>query len=237
MEKKSTAMQVADVRMPVEAKARGKNYVVEINGQPAVNLIRDVDFGVIPGTTKPTLFKSGAERILFNMGICSRFTVENAIEKYDGDEPFFMYRVKCSLFRFVNGEEVHITDGMGSANSNEKQCGRASKYDLANSRLKIAKKRAMVDACLLVGQLSNAFSQDIENEDFVSDTAKIEVLDEDAPITSKQASRIYAIAGANGIGQSQAKKILKEAGYASSKDIKQKDYDAVCELFQKGDKA
>lgn len=227
-------MQLADIRMPVEAKPRGKNYTVEINGQPAVSLIRDVDFGVIPGTTKPTLFKSGAERILFSMGICSRYTVEQAIEDY-GADPFFFYRVKCSLFRYIDGREVHITDGMGSANSNERQCGRASKYDLANSRLKIAKKRAMVDACLLVGQLSNAFSQDIENEDFVSDSTKIEVLDDNAPITAKQAKRIYAIAGANGISQSEAKRILKEAGYESSKDVKQKDYDSVCELFQKGE--
>lgn len=224
-------LAIQDVRMPVEATARGKNYTVTINGQPAVKLVRDVDFGVIPGTQKPTLYKSGAERILFSMGICSRYTVEKAIEDY-GEDPFFFYRVKCSLFRFVNGEEVHITDGMGSANSNERQCGRASKYDLANSRLKIAKKRAMVDACLLVGQLSNAFAQDIENEDFVGDSAKVEVLDDNAPITTKQAKRIYAIAGANGISQSEAKRILKEAGYESSKDIKQKDYDSVCELFQ-----
>lgn len=221
-----------DVRMPVEALAKGKNYIVEINGQPAVKLVRDVDFGVIPGTTKPTLYKSGAERILFSMGICSRYTIENAIERCD-DEPYFMYRVKCSLYREVNGKEVHITDGMGSANTNERQCGRASKFDLANSRLKIAKKRAMVDACLLVAQLSNAFAQDIENEDFVSDSKKIEVLDDDAPITAKQAKRIYAIAGANGISQSEAKRILKEAGYESSKEIKQKDYDSVCELFNR----
>ena len=226
-------MTIQDVRMPVEVVAHGKNYTVRINGQPAVSLVRDVDFGVIPGTNKPTLFKSGAERILFQMGICSRYTVEKAIEDY-GDDPFFFYRVKCSLFRVINGEEVHITDGMGSANSNERQCGRASKFDLANSRLKIAKKRAMVDACLLVGQLSNSFAQDIENEDFVGESAKIEVLDENAPITAKQAKRIYAIAGANGISQTEAKVILKTAGFESSKDIKQKDYDSVCELFQKG---
>lgn len=223
---------------PAVAKPNGLNYEVDIGNGTKLELIRDVDFGVIPGTKSPSLMKSGAERILFAMGICSRYTVEQAIERVDGEAPFFYFRVKCSLFKVINGVEYHITDGMGSANSAERQCGTASGFDTANSRLKMAKKRAMVDACLLVGQLSSAFTQDIENEAFMARGSVDSLADipkDDERITSKRAQRIYALAAANGLSTNKAKKILSAEGYNSALEVLNKDYDRICELIQKGE--
>jgi len=222
---------------PAVVKANGDNYEVTIpNSGTTIELMRETDFGVIPGTKKPCLFKSGAERIVMGYGISTSFTVEKAIEEFEGDTPYFYFRVKCSFDKAVDGRLIHITDGYGCANSNEKACGHAGKFDLANARLKIAKKRALVDGALLIGQLSNMFAQDIENEDFIEKGEKklAERLDSEAPITVNQRKRIYAIAAQNGFSQIAAKKAITDAGFASTTEIKQKDYDAVCALFEKG---
>lgn len=225
--------------LPAAVVACGDDYKVTI-GQSSLTLQRDVDFGKIPGTKKPTLYKGGAERIVMSYGVSTNFTVERAVENVEGNEPFFFYLVRCSFDKAMpDGSIVHITDGYGSANTNEKKCGRASKWDLANTQLKIAKKRALVDGALLLGQLSNMFGQDIENEDFMEDAAtKItNVPDGDSPITSKQVQRIYAIAAHNGMSTKQAKEIIATAGFASTKDITQDRYDEVCALLSKREEA
>lgn len=210
----------------------GDDYSVNVGGT-ALTLKRDVDFGRIPGTAKPCLYKSGAERIVLALGIDTQYTVESAIEEWQGDAPFFFYRVKCSCYKKIGDEVYHITDGMGSANSNERQCGRASKWDVANARLKIARKRAMTDAVLTFG-LSNAFAQDIENDDFMKGAEAItNVLGDDDPISAKQRTRIYALATAAGISTKEAKKMIADAGFESASLITQKDYDRVCALFTK----
>ena len=217
----------------------GDDYSVTV-GQTSLLLKRDVDFGTIPGTKKPTLYKGGAERIVMTYGVSTNFTVERAVESVEVDEPFFFYLVRCSFDKAMpDGSIVHITDGYGSANTNEKKCGRASKWDLANTQLKIAKKRALVDGALLLGQISNMFSQDIENEDFMADAeAKVKnVLDGDSPITPKQVQRIYAIAAQNGMSTKQAKDIITSAGFASTKDVTQDRYDEICAMMYKPEEA
>lgn len=232
-------LSVTSYALPAAVKANGDNYDVTIpNSGVTIQLMRETDFGVIPGTKKPCLFKSGAERVVMGYGISTSFSVEKAIEEYEGESPYFYFRVKCSFDKIVDGQAFHITDGYGCANSNEKSCGRAGKFDLANARLKIAKKRALVDGALMIGQLSNMFAQDIENEDFIEQGEKklAENLDDNATITVNQRKRIYAIAAQNGFSQPAAKKAITDAGFASTTEIKQKDYDGVCALFQKENK-
>ena len=213
----------------------GNDYRVTV-GITELTLQRDIDFGKIPGTKKPTLYKSGAERIVMTYGVSTDFTIGRAIENTSGEEPFFFYLVRCSFDKIMpDGRIVHITDGYGSANTNEKKCGHASKWDLANTQLKIAKKRALVDGALILGQLSNMFGQDIENEDFMEDAqTKIEgIPDGDSVITPRQIKRIYAIAAQNGLSTKQAKEIITKAGFATSKDVTQERYDEVCALMVK----
>lgn len=233
MEKKSNtkalAVQASATPLPAIVTASGDNYEVRIpNTDAALVLIRETDFGKIPGTSKPTLLKAGAEKILWGYGITTKIEVEHAVEDY-GEDPFFYFRCRCECWK----GDLLLTVGYGSANSRERQCGRQSAYDAANSRLKIARKRALVDAALMVGQLSGAFAQDLENEDFMRDAEKLltDRLPEDAPITAAQRKRLYGIAGAAGFSTEAAKALMKGAGFASTTDIKQKDYDGVCALF------
>lgn len=73
------------------------------------------DFGVIPGTNKPTLLKPGAEKLCTLFGFRPDFVLERVVE--DWDKGFFYYAYKCSLIR---GGEV-VAAGIGSCNSKEKK--------------------------------------------------------------------------------------------------------------------
>jgi hypothetical protein len=59
-----------------------------------------------------------------------------------------------------------------------------------------------------------------------------EILRDDDPITPKQSKRLFAIAATNEITAEKAKQLLATWGFTSTKDIKQKDYDSICEKFE-----
>lgn len=80
-----------------------------------------VDFGVIPGTQKPTLLKPGAEKLCTLFGLTSRFQLLRAVEDWKGEgsegEPFFYYLYHCQLWR----DALLIAEGDGSCNSWEQK--------------------------------------------------------------------------------------------------------------------
>lgn len=119
------------------------------------------DFGIIPGTPKPTLLKPGAEKILMLMGLASEYEIMEQVQDYD--KGFFAYTVRCTLTR---GGMV-ITQGLGHCNSQERKytSDKQDLYMLGNTCLKMAKKRAQVDATLTVAALSEVFTQDMEDMD------------------------------------------------------------------------
>lgn len=136
-------------------------------------LQKDQDYGVIAGTGKPTLLKPGAEKLLMILGMTSEYEIIEKIVDYD--KGFFSYTVKSQLFK---GGKL-ITEGFGSANTREERY-RKNQYDehgskswdgktyqdpytLNNTVLKMAKKRAQIDATLTVSSLSNVFTQDLED--------------------------------------------------------------------------
>lgn len=161
-------------------------------------LKEDHDYGIIPGTMKPTLLKPGAEKILMMFGLTSEYVFLNSTEDYE--RGFFAYTVKCILTK--NSQK--ITEGVGQCNTYEGkyrwrwvteknlpdsvdpstlqsrtkngQYGEYKEYKtenddpytLANTVLKMAKKRAQVDAVLTVASLSEVFTQDLEDmRDFI----------------------------------------------------------------------
>lgn len=137
-----------------------KNTLSKINQFQMViqnTLKANQDYGIIPGTTKPTLLKPGAEKILMLMGLTSEFHVTERIQDYD--KGFFAFTVRCELYK--NGQK--ITEGVGHCNTKEKKYVNQDAYTLANTCLKMAKKRAQIDATLTVASLSEVFTQDIED--------------------------------------------------------------------------
>jgi len=121
------------------------------------NLQDGKDYGTIPGTSKPTLYKPGAEKILMLMGLQSTYEILDSTR--DFKEGFFQYQVRCTLKK----NEMIITQGLGACNSKEKKYERQSGFNIDNTILKMAKKRSQVDASLAVASLSEIFTQDLED--------------------------------------------------------------------------
>lgn len=155
------------------------------------------DYGVIPGTQKPTLLKPGAEKILMLLGLSSYYDVVEKIE--DWDKGVFSYTVKCKLYK----DEKLITEGLGSCNSKEDKYRYRWVYDTdvpphydkntlkknqygkyridndeiysqVNTLLKMAKKRAQIDATLTVASLSEVFTQDMEDLQKFNESERID---------------------------------------------------------------
>jgi len=173
------------------------------------------DFGTIPGTPKPTLYKPGADKLCDIYALADRYRVTSRTE--DWDRNLFDYEVECSLISKRSGQLV--ATGLGSCNSFEgkyrwreqqrkcptcgkeaiikgkaeygggflcwkKKDGCGAKFEeddeaitgqpagkvqnediptLKNTILKMAKKRAKVDAVLSATRSSGLFTQDIED--------------------------------------------------------------------------
>jgi hypothetical protein len=178
---------------------------------------KDVDFGTIPGTPKPTLLKPGAEKL------CDfyRFAADFIPERYVGDgqtAPHLAYKTRCELHQ-GNLDGPIVAVGYGSANSWERRyryrtgeracpecgavgtllrskrgkpewfcwakkggCGKTfdikdpkvveqqvgdienpDPWDLDTTLLKMAEKRAHVDATLRATAASGLFTQDVED--------------------------------------------------------------------------
>ncbi len=157
------------------------------------NLKEGKDYGIIPGTSKPTLYKSGAEKIFMLGKLRSTFDILD--ETKDWEKEFFQFELRWNLWA---GENL-ICQGIGLCSSKEDKyryrwvsekklpnnikkedlvyrvkSGKYGDYkqyrvenedicSIANTILKMAKKRSEVDAALLVGSLSELFTQDVED--------------------------------------------------------------------------
>ena len=122
-------------------------------------MVQNEDYGLIPGCQRPSLFKPGAEKLCDVYGFSKHVEVTGRLE--DWEKPFLHYEVKVTL---VNKRSGHVeADGIGNANSREKKFAKQDAYSIANTLLKIAKKRALVDAVLSATRSSGLFTQDIED--------------------------------------------------------------------------
>jgi hypothetical protein len=212
------------------ATPQNEDYLITCGTMGQQMLKRDVDFGVIPKTKKPSLFKSGAEKICMGYGLLQQYEL---IHFSEGSEknPIFRYIFKCNLVKVVNGREYVLSCGFGSANTAEKRNGFNGAFDADNGTIKMAQKRALVAAALAISGLSDAFTQDMENEDFMSKAQNLLDTDKpESPISTAQIRRLYAIGGEAGLTANEVKNFLASQGYASTKQILQKDYNEVCEL-------
>ena len=155
-----TAVITAEYSIAEISPANVQSMMTRINDMRAIvqkNLVEGHDYGKIPGCAKPSLWKPGAEKILILFGLTSEYEVMDKVQDYENG--FFAFTVRSFLSR--NGQPV--TQGVGHANTKEFKYRKGNPYDLANTVLKMAKKRAQVDAVLTVASLSDLFTQDLED--------------------------------------------------------------------------
>ena len=116
------------------------------------------DYDRLPNTTKPTLLKSGAEILSDVFGFRTTAKVINRIADYD--KQFVLYEVCVTV---INSDGNIIAEGLGSCNSRERKYLKTDFASNLNTVLKIAKKRAFVDAILTATHASHIFTQDMED--------------------------------------------------------------------------
>lgn len=129
-----------------------QNFVKEM-------MILDIDYGIIPKCKKPSLFKSGAEKLCDIFGFSKRIDVVNRLE--DWEKGIFHYEVKATLLNKRTG--LIEAEGIGSCNSKESKYSSQNAFAIVNTILKMAKKRALIDAVLSATRSSGIFTQDIED--------------------------------------------------------------------------
>jgi hypothetical protein len=242
-------------------------------------LTPNVDYGVIPGTKKPTLLKPGAEKIIKLMQLSDSYQILSAQE--DFQKPFFAYTVKCQLKSYSSGKLM--SEGLGSCNSMEskyryrwvfdnqlpagfdretahtKTVGRGKVYVMyridnddicsqVNTILKMAEKRAKVDAALSAGRLSELFTQDIED---MTDTEPVnqqaaeferDVIDQppknhvsDSPISAAQRRQLFAVCQQYSVTQDSLKKYLQDNfKIDTTTKILKSQYVVICHWVETG---
>lgn len=191
MSNEVNALSIIDT-VEIETIANTMQKIAQMQAVVQKTLKNGQDYGEVPGTNKPTLLKPGGEKVCMLFGLNPEYEFLQTTEDYDKE--FFSYNIKCTLYR--NGQAV--AQGVGSCNSKEKKYrfinvdevpesyvgyqeqitdkyGRV-KYkinntdicSLVNTILKMAKKRAFIDAVLQVASLSEVFTQDLEDmKDFI----------------------------------------------------------------------
>lgn len=234
----SEALIVIDQQSPAIITQHRGNYQLAIPNGTMSTLQRNVDFGN-PVTKsgknafpQPILYKGGAEKIIKDYKVFPHYVLDHCEE--NAEIGYFFYRFICELRAYDpnTGNMLVIQEGFGSSNTRETKGGNQSGFDGANSALKNARKRAMVDAAISLAGLSSVFTQDIENESFMNGAYDVVQAKEDEPISSKQRQRVFSIAATKGMSNEQCKTWLKAAGFVSVKDILQKDYDGLCEKLE-----
>lgn len=129
-------------------------------------------YGVVPGTKgKPSLLQPGAEKICLMFKLVPRYTVKRT-ELGGGHREV---EVTCTLFQ--RGSDIVEGEGLGSCSTLESKYRYRNKWvngskqreenpdiaDVYNTVLKMAKKRALVDAVKSTTAASDIFTQDVED--------------------------------------------------------------------------
>ncbi len=226
------------------------------------NLKKDVDWGVIPGTEKPVIYKPGAEKINLWYGYYCYVTLTS--EKEDFDCEIFAYVYRCEVrqigtnivvavcegdastretkygYQWVTGDKLPADTDLSQMRSRTK--GKETQYriisenpaDKRNTCRKMAQKRAIIGGTVLACALSGVFAADvIPGDDDDGDNSG--AADHGEPISVEQGKRLYAIRMGKGLDNKAFKPWLKARyGYDDDRKIGVKVYDEICKACESG---
>ena len=164
------------------------------------HLKKDYDYGILPGTNKSTLYKPGAEKIAQMLLLVPDYQIIDKIEDYDN--AFFAYNIKCtfyrgnmamgqglghcnskeSKYRYKNVQEAEIPSNLDKNTLQKKSQYGKTTYriesddacTIANTILKMSKKRAFIDAILQLAALSDIFETEDDHFNATMTKEKLE---------------------------------------------------------------
>lgn len=132
-------------------------------------MVSNVDFGVIPGTPKPSLYQPGAQKLAQLFGLGVRFI--NKEKEVNLHENFAMFTYTAEVYHLRSGTVIAQCEG--SCNSQEKKY-RTRTYngakeetpigDVMNTLMKMAQKRAYVGGIIQGTGASDFYTQDIDDD-------------------------------------------------------------------------
>jgi len=210
-------MDSKELSMPAQTALSQAMTAQEVVSQ--VKLIQDVmasvmhdkeHYGIVPGTKKKSLWKSGAEKLCLVFRLAPRFESE---ERYDGQH--LTVKSRCVLIHSPSNREV----GAGEAICTTKEKKYAYRKDgnrvvenlelpdLYNTIIKMANKRALVAATLTATAASDIFTQDLGEDVYVveDEPKKTEAAIKTPAEIVKQAEDKHSEANANGYQPEQQK--------------------------------
>jgi hypothetical protein len=138
-----------------------KNRWEELQAFIKEQMVDGTDYGKIPGSQKPTLYKPGAEKLMNIHGGYPEFVRITTVE--DHEKGYYFYSYKCVIRNKKSC--IIMGEGIGSCNTKEKQNWVKNAWAAANTVDKMAQKRAMVAAVLISYRLSAQYTQDLEDHD------------------------------------------------------------------------
>ena len=145
-----------------------QNEYDDLNKFVETFLVNGTDYGILPQqkSKKPCLYKIGALKLVHYFQYTSKIEITRRYENYDSG--VFSYEV---IMRLYDKEGCLCSEGVGIANSRENKYTKMDSFSIQNVLIKMAKKRALVDAVLSCGNLSEFFTQDINsiNEELLKD--------------------------------------------------------------------
>lgn len=131
------------------------------------HMVNGVDFGTIKfggKESKPSLFKPGSEKYLSLFRFVAFFVKDTDTWEMAGKVDGLF----CYLCQIKNSKGEVVGEGRGAANLKEKNGW------TVNNAIKIAEKRAQIDAVLRTGGLSDFFTQDLEDMKQEYDTSPVD---------------------------------------------------------------
>ncbi len=111
-------LQIIEPQFTIPNKATVKDRldaIAEFQELVRLSLKEGKDYGTIPGTKEPTLYKPGAEKIVKLLQLADTYEVIHEVR--DWDRPLFSFTVRTSLL--YNGEIV--AQGLGECNTMEEK--------------------------------------------------------------------------------------------------------------------
>lgn len=210
-----------------------------------------VDFGKIPSVEKPCLFKAGGEKIQLYLGLTPQYKLlhrefvpnqvrkdkvwNDVTKKYQEVETvrnYYCWEWSCELWH----GSVKVAEGVGMGNTEEDKYvsqykGAKTPDSLANTVMKISKKRAFMDAIIGVSGVSDIFTQDLEDSEMVN-KLKVDKTTKVNKLTKDNIKTIYATLGALELVKSDLDKILNEMGYLKIQDCKADDCNAIIQKIK-----
>lgn len=139
-------------------------------------LVEDVDYGRIPGTPKPTLFKSGAEWLLRWARFGHRLEKVEVERDQDGQRYGVTYRAVIHALSDPS-TVVATCDGYCGYDEPDREehtnkWGKTVGRSPWNTIIKMAQKRALVGATLQATATSGLFTQDVEDQPSAGESSK-----------------------------------------------------------------